>query len=92
MKDFLALFGALLVNLVLFMGVLYLPPVGVQSLENIYVFVWLAFGLLINLGFLRQALRTGRRRSSQSSAGPKGQGEGKDSQERVLHRRRGQVA
>jgi hypothetical protein len=56
MKDFFSLLGALLVNLLLFIGLLYLPPVGTRSLEGVYVLVWLAFGLLINLGFLRKAL------------------------------------
>ncbi len=68
MKDFTALVGALLVNLVLLVGVLYLPSVGVQSLENIYVFVWLAFGLLINLGFLRKALNIRYRRRRRKTA------------------------
>lgn len=57
MKDFLTLLGALLVNLLLFIGLLYLPPVGTRSLEGIYVLVWLAFGILINLGYLRKALK-----------------------------------
>lgn len=64
MKDFTALLGALLVNLLLFMGLLYLPPVGIRSLENVYVLVWIAFGLLINLGFLRKVLGRRRRRKS----------------------------
>ena len=57
MKDFLTLLGALLVNLLLFLGLLYLPPVGTRSLEGVYVLVWLTFGLLINLGYLRKALK-----------------------------------
>ncbi len=57
MKDFLTLLGALLVNLLLFIGLLYLPPVGTRSLEGVYVLVWLTFGLLINLGYLRKALK-----------------------------------
>ena len=64
MRDFLALLGALLVNLVLLLGLMYLPPVGIQSLENIYVFVWLSFGLLINLAYLRRALKLDRRRQT----------------------------
>ncbi len=72
MKDFIALAGALLVNMVLLLGVIYLPPAGVKSLENIYVIVWLAFGLLINLGFLRKALNIEgrRRRKTASRAAP----------------------
>lgn len=71
MKDFMVLVGALLVNLLLFTGLLYLPPLGVSSLESVYVLVWLTFGILINLGFLRRALRTrpqARRRKTSASA------------------------
>ena len=70
MKDFVALIGALLVNLVLLLGVMYLPPAGVRSLENIYVLVWVAFGLLINLGFLRRLLKSGDRRPLRPPSSP----------------------
>ncbi len=88
MRDFLALLGALLVNLVLLLGLMYLPPVGIQSLENIYVFVWLSFGLLINLAYLRRALKLDRRRRT-PAARRRSPVNLEDSRE-IIHRRRRQ--
>ena len=68
MEDFFSLLGALLANLVLIAGLLYLPPVGIHALENIYTLVWVTFGLLINLGFLRHAVKINRRRKISRAA------------------------
>ena len=88
MRDFLALLGALLVNLVLLLGLMYLPPVGIQSLENIYVFVWLSFGLLINLAYLRRALKLDRRR--QTPAARRRSPVNLEDCREIIHRRRRQ--
>ena len=63
MRKIIMYIGALLANLMLFVGLLFLPPLGTAALENIFTLVWLIFGLLINLGFLREVFKQRARRT-----------------------------
>lgn len=49
------LIGALLVNFFLIIGLLQLPSIGTKGVENIYTLIWVTFGVLINISFLRKA-------------------------------------
>ncbi|HHX77140.1 MAG TPA: hypothetical protein GX697_02135 [Firmicutes bacterium] len=47
--------GAIIVNLLLVLGLMMLPPVGIASAENIFALTWLTFGVVVNLAFIRGA-------------------------------------
>ncbi len=47
--------GAVIVNLLLVLGLLLLPPVGIAAAENIFALTWVTFGVVVNLAFMRGA-------------------------------------
>ncbi len=55
MTNTIFLIGALLVNFFLIIGLLQLPSIGTKGVENIYTLIWVTFGVLINISFLRKA-------------------------------------
>lgn len=44
--------GAIIVNLLLALGLMLLPPVGIASAGNIFALTWLTFGVVVNLAFI----------------------------------------
>ncbi len=50
-------FGSLLACLVVVVGMIKLPPLGIEKVEGVFVISWTALGTLIVLGFFRKIIR-----------------------------------
>ena len=49
--------GSLLACLVMVVGMIKLPPIGIDKIEEIFVFSWSILGTLIVLAFFRKIIR-----------------------------------